>query len=282
MLLLSALEPGFDQQQLQALEPGEHSALDRSERLAEPLGQLRLRQAAVVGELDRLSLVGRETAQRVLDDLAPRARDGGLVGSRAGRLRQRSLRARCGGAPRGGRGRPPAGGRTSAPRCSPSPARGGSSPAPRQTWRNASCTASSASAGSRRIAQRQAVGDTPEAVVELAERFLVGVGDGLEQRFVGKVRGVSPHVRPSPGGRARPYQRQCAIGLRTAADIVKPPPTGRGSAPVGACTPPSRSRVTATIAPVGTCARAGPAEQPPPPGKSPAGRGVFPSITQAS
>ena len=64
------LEPGFGEQLAQALEAGEHPALDRPERLAEPLGELGLREAAVVGELDRLALLGREPAERLLDDLA--------------------------------------------------------------------------------------------------------------------------------------------------------------------------------------------------------------------
>ena len=44
------------------------------------LGELGLREAAVVGELDRLALVGRELAQRLLDDLALRAQPRLLVG----------------------------------------------------------------------------------------------------------------------------------------------------------------------------------------------------------
>src|SRR5689334_17740671 len=45
----------------QACKPGEHAALDRSEWLAKAFRELGLRVAAVVGELDRLALLGRET-----------------------------------------------------------------------------------------------------------------------------------------------------------------------------------------------------------------------------
>ena len=85
----------------------------------------RLREAAVVGELDRLALVGRELAQRLLDDLALRAQPRLLVGRLAGRLRRRRRAARRGGAPRGGRGRPRGGGRASGSTCSACRARRG-------------------------------------------------------------------------------------------------------------------------------------------------------------
>ena len=193
MLLLSAsrtrLRPAAT---FSALETGEHAALDRSERLAELLRKLRLRQSSVVGELDRLSLVGRETAERVLDDLAPRTRDTASSCSRAFGLGQPLRSARRGGAPPGGRGRPRAGARTSAPRCSPSPARGGSrrlrarpggtppAPRPRRAPGHEGCAAP----GRRRRGRSG----------RRARRgLLVGVGDGCEQCFVGKVRGVSPH-----------------------------------------------------------------------------------------
>ncbi len=54
----------------QTREPGEHPALDRTERQSEPLGQLGLREAAVVGELDRLALRVRQLAESLLDALA--------------------------------------------------------------------------------------------------------------------------------------------------------------------------------------------------------------------
>ena len=50
----------------EAAQAGEHAALDRSERDAEALGELRLRQAAVVGELEGLSLFAWELGQRRL------------------------------------------------------------------------------------------------------------------------------------------------------------------------------------------------------------------------
>ena len=122
------LEPGFGEQLAQPPQAGEHPALDRAQRLAEPLGQLRLREPAVVGELDRLALVGRELAQRLLDDLALRAQPRLLVGRLAGRLDDARRSGRRGGAPRGGRGRPRGGGRASGSRCSACRARRGTSP----------------------------------------------------------------------------------------------------------------------------------------------------------
>src|SRR5262249_31315913 len=48
----------------------EHAALDRPERLAQPLCELGLRGAPVVGELDRLALLGPEPGQSVADRLS--------------------------------------------------------------------------------------------------------------------------------------------------------------------------------------------------------------------
>ena len=145
------VEPGFGEQLAQPLQAGEHPALDRPERLAEPFGELGLREAAVVGELDRLALLGRELAQRLLDDLALGAQPRLFVGRLAGGLRRRRRAGRRGGAPRGGRGRRRGGGRASGSTCSACRARRGTLPAERQTARKASCTASSASARSRTI-----------------------------------------------------------------------------------------------------------------------------------
>src|SRR5262245_62707340 len=70
----------------QVREPGEHSTLDSAQRLAEPLGQFRLREAAVVGELERLALDVGQLAKRLLDALAlepkPRVVGGRRPGAR--------------------------------------------------------------------------------------------------------------------------------------------------------------------------------------------------------
>jgi len=63
----------------QAREAGEHPTLDRTDGLTEPLGQLRLREPAVVGELERLPLLVRELVQRCLDALPLQAHPGLLV-----------------------------------------------------------------------------------------------------------------------------------------------------------------------------------------------------------
>src|SRR2546425_431737 len=62
------------------------SKMSPTERPAEALGQLRLREAAVVGELERLALVVRELPQRGLDGSAALAQRGLLVGRPAGRV----------------------------------------------------------------------------------------------------------------------------------------------------------------------------------------------------
>jgi hypothetical protein len=74
-----------------------HPALDRTQRLSEPIRELRLRVPAEVGELDRLALLVGELRQRARDALAlepqpdrfvglPRRRIGtiGLLGERLG------------------------------------------------------------------------------------------------------------------------------------------------------------------------------------------------------
>src|SRR5438094_317889 len=71
----------FAQVLAQPREAREHAALDRAERLAEALGELGLGVAAVVGELDRLALLGRELPQGLADRLAL-GRELGFVGSR--------------------------------------------------------------------------------------------------------------------------------------------------------------------------------------------------------
>src|SRR5581483_7660772 len=68
------------QELAEPLEAREHPALDRAERQAEALGELGLRETAVVGELDRLPLFLRQLSERLLDDLPLRAEPGFLVG----------------------------------------------------------------------------------------------------------------------------------------------------------------------------------------------------------
>ena len=51
---------------------------------------------------------------------------------------------------------------------------------------------------------REPVGDLAEAVVELAERVLVGAGDGLDELFIGALRSRPAHRRLIPGG-AEPH-----------------------------------------------------------------------------
>ena len=65
----------------QPREPGEHPALDGTQRLAEPLRQLGLRVAAVVGELDRLPLRVGQQAQRGLHAVALEAQPCRLLGA---------------------------------------------------------------------------------------------------------------------------------------------------------------------------------------------------------
>src|SRR5207244_11849183 len=50
----------------QARQSGEHPALDRSDRLSKLLGELRLREAAVVREIERLTLRVRQLLLRAL------------------------------------------------------------------------------------------------------------------------------------------------------------------------------------------------------------------------
>src|SRR5207249_2084120 len=60
----------------QARQPRKHPALDRTERFAEPIGELGLCEAAVVGELDRLALLVWEPPQGLLDARTLKAQPG--------------------------------------------------------------------------------------------------------------------------------------------------------------------------------------------------------------
>ena len=137
------------EQLAQAREAGEHPALDRTDRLAEPLRELRLREAAVVRELERLPLLVGQLLQRGLDALALKPQPGVLVGAAAaparGAASSGSVRRRCSRRTR-----------STARRCTSVrihvlalPRSGTKRGAVRQTRMNASCTASSASASSR-------------------------------------------------------------------------------------------------------------------------------------
>src|SRR5205807_9227021 len=81
-----SLGRGLREQLPEPREPCEHPALDRTERLPEPLRELGLREAAVVGELDRLALPVGELCQRGLDALALEPQECGVVGRPGRRL----------------------------------------------------------------------------------------------------------------------------------------------------------------------------------------------------
>ena len=76
----------------------EHPALDGTERLAEPLGELRLAEPSVVGELERLPLRVGKVAQRGLHALALQPQERVLLRALDGRLGgqvERVARRRC-------------------------------------------------------------------------------------------------------------------------------------------------------------------------------------------
>ena len=62
--------PAWSSRAPQPREAGEHPALDRPERLVETLRELALGEAAVVAELQRLALLGRQLGERLLHDPA--------------------------------------------------------------------------------------------------------------------------------------------------------------------------------------------------------------------
>ena len=204
--MLRASRSPLREQHAQALEAGEHAALDRPERLVEPFGELGLGEPAVVGELDRLALLGRQTAQGVLDDLAARARDDRFVGARVralrlvddGRCARRLLTAdEVDGAAVDERQQPRA--RLGAL----GPVRAGAAPDLEERLLDGVF-------GESRVLQdlvREAVGDLAEAVVELAERVLVGPGDGFDEFLVRALRGRPGSSAARPRGRGAPPRR---------------------------------------------------------------------------
>ena len=89
--------PGSSSSSRSRREAGEHSALYGAEGLAEAVGELGLREAAVVGELDRLALLVGQPLERLLHACALEAEPGLLVrraSRRLGLLLQRLRPAR--------------------------------------------------------------------------------------------------------------------------------------------------------------------------------------------
>src|SRR5262249_59009924 len=78
---------GLAQQLAEAREAGEHPALDGTDRLPEPLRELRLCEASVVRELERLALRIGQLLQRELHTLTLQPQPRALVRCVADRLR---------------------------------------------------------------------------------------------------------------------------------------------------------------------------------------------------
>ena len=70
----------FSQKSTQSRKGGEGSALHRSYRHPQPIGELGLRQPTVVRELEHIALLARELGERVAHAPPLRARDGSLLG----------------------------------------------------------------------------------------------------------------------------------------------------------------------------------------------------------
>src|SRR5919205_4659060 len=83
---LSSLGLRLREQLTKAAEAGEHPALDRTQGLSEPFRELGLREPAVVGELDRLTLLVRQARERRLHPLALVAKRDDLVARDVGRV----------------------------------------------------------------------------------------------------------------------------------------------------------------------------------------------------
>ena len=210
-----------------AAEAGEHAALDRPERLAEPLRELALREPAVVGELERLALLGRQLRSASCTSAAAEAERGLVLGGRRGGA---APAARSSGSPR----------RVSSRRTR--------STARRWTSVRIHVLALARSAeeavgvppdaeerlldgvlGERLVAQdpqREAVGDPAEAVVELGQRVLVG---------------APRRARAAP-------RRRAARGRATGARAAAAPSAGHETAFAGrraACSSAGRPRLRA-------------------------------------
>ncbi len=144
--------PVLGQKIAQARERRVRARLDRAERLAEALGQLRLRQARRSRPATSTSRCGGDSSRARRRCAGARTRP---ARSAAHRRRRRSRAARRSGAragpPRAGRGRPPCDARATGATWRPSRGPTSNRAAPRQTARNPSCTASSASDASRTI-----------------------------------------------------------------------------------------------------------------------------------
>ena len=212
-------------------EPREHPALDGTERLAEPLGELRLGEPSVVGELERLPLRVGKVAQRGLHALALQAQEAhppptpSTAGSAA--RSSESARRRC--------SRRTA---STARRCTSvrihvlalprsGMKRDGGSPNGEERLLHRVL-------GERLVAQdaqREPVRGAAVAVVQLRERRLLGPGGQGDERFVGEVGELPVHsVRYSRAGRVR-FKRSNRSGVsRESAPTAftrRPEPPGR-------------------------------------------------------
>ena len=176
----------------------------------------------VVGELDRFALLGGEAAQGVLDDLAARARDDRFVGARVGALRLADDR-RCApslltaneidGAPVHEREQPRARLRALGP------VRAGGAPDLEERLLDGVLSECCV----LEDLVREPVGDLAEAVVELAERVLVGAGDGFDELLVRALRAGPAHRLLIPGG-AEPHHGDGDRALSSGGHVRSLPP----------------------------------------------------------
>ena len=194
-------------------EPGEHPALDRAERDAEPLGELRLGQAAVVGELERLPLVGRQLREGGLDAAAFLAHGGLLVG-RLRRGDRRVVERRPSRRRSSRRTRSTARRWTSViSQVETVPRAGSKAAAVRQAPRNASCTASSRErldrAGRARRARRRCGRSGRRARREPARRRAPSAPGAPRRRVVRTGTSSAARQAYDLGGGKRIRTRRC-------------------------------------------------------------------------